>query len=66
MAVFIAIMSVLLPVLEETKGKSCPPNTDLRSVLPSADWSLCFLEGSVARSVAEGKLLPEELAQVKT
>lgn len=51
---FIALMSVLLPSQRKQKGQSCPVNTDLRSPPSSADWSLCFSEGSDARSVLEG------------
>lgn len=57
-AVFIAIMSELLPSLGKQKGQSCPPNTDLRSLPSSADLSLCFLEGCNDRSVPEGNSSP--------
>lgn len=39
------------PLRGNKDGKSCPPNTDLRSGPSSADWSLCFLEGCCDRSV---------------
>ena len=67
MAVFIAIMSTPIPPGGKAKGQSCSPNTDLRSLSLSADSSLCFLEGSDARSVLEG--IPSPLrsgAQEKT
>lgn len=53
------------PLKENTRGQSHPPNTDLRSPVLSADWSLCFLEALIGRSVLEGNLPPGKLAQVR-
>lgn len=41
--------NVVLPMLlqENKRGPSCPRGTDLTSLILSADFSLCFVEGSI-------------------